>query len=699
MSASLILDVTGERLPIQGAIAVNLQDNDILKPASVQAPFSTPLTLADAGAIHRALGHAAVGTSATTMPYTEIPATLEQDGVELLPRGRAVLEKHESGKGYSGRVYGGNKDFFAAIDGKKLRELDLTRYAHTWTLDNVAAGAQHTGWRQGYVYDLYDTGKSAPVAGESVDIYEAELFPSVYVRAVWEQLFADAGRSWVGTLPAHFDALLLPTVDPSGYGEDFRTARRLLAGIGRNVEDSGGRSANRGTVVRPVPYTDVTASSGYVAPMVAGIYDATELGPADRPAPSWTAETICYVDVKATAVVEFDVQYGKASAELLLYKNGQQFGNGGGKVEATPAKGLVSTSLTVPMLLVQPGDKLQVYIRLKGEGGALGERWAFRMFRYATFTDDGQPLPVDSWSITVAENFPPGGLVRPQDWLPDMPQATFVKAVIGLYGLTMQTDPYSGALRFTPTATALTRLAEAPTWDARIDRSQPVTANWHLDGICRGNFFRWQDDATNPEQARRGDAQPLGLGDGVLSCSDATLDKEQDWLTLPFAATAPGRNDLLLLPRYKLTIDPTIIDQTYQRQTPQPRLVQQTTRTRSVDLVVHTPRADGQGTEVLPANRRAGVVMRLASFVEAAGPDLDFARTLLPAYYPHLSSVLRRPLQVRPFVRLTAADVAGYDQLLPVWLEEYGAFFWSNRIEGYRPDAPAVAVILLRMNP
>jgi hypothetical protein len=50
--------------------------------------------------------------------------------------------------------------------------------------------------------------------------------------------------------------------------------------------------------------------------------------------------------------------------------------------------------------------------------------------------------------------------------------------------------------------------------------------------------------------------------------------------------------------------------------------------------------------------------------------DLDFTRSLLPRYYPHLAAALAQPLVLRPYVRLSAAEVVAFDQLVRVWVEE-----------------------------
>ncbi|MCB2408061.1 hypothetical protein [Hymenobacter lucidus] len=238
MATSFVL-ADGQRLPLADGqrVGLTVQANDLLKPASVQADYSSTLTLADTPEVRAALEQAQAGISLSDVPYAVLPGTLETNGQEVLPNAVVVIEQHEAGDGFEAQVLGGNKNFYEAIEGKKLGELTFPEsYAHTWTLADAAKGAAHTQWQQGYVYDLYDRGKGGPLEGNTLHVFDDELLPSVYVRRVWEQIFGEAGYRWAGPMPAAFDALLMPTAALPGYGQDIRTATKLVAGIDNTGE-------------------------------------------------------------------------------------------------------------------------------------------------------------------------------------------------------------------------------------------------------------------------------------------------------------------------------------------------------------------------------------------------------------------------------------------------------------------------------
>jgi hypothetical protein len=89
--------------------------------------------------------------------------------------------------------------------------------------------------------------------------------------------------------------------------------------------------------------------------------------------------------------------------------------------------------------------------------------------------------------------------------------------------------------------------------------------------------------------------------------------------------------------------------------------------------------------------------MRLSYFVSAGqSEDLNFARSILPLYYPHLAAALVRPLVLRPYVRMAAAELIAFDQLTLVWLEQEAAFFWVNKVV-WEDGQPSAEVELIRV--
>ena len=716
---------------LTGRVAITKQDNDITKPDTVQASYSTTIALPADVATHKRLAQPQLGTSLSSAPYSGKPCVLDAGGVEVLPGAQLRLDDYTPRTGYSGRLLAGNKSFYDLLGDKSLRDLDLSAFDHDWSLANVIAGAGHTTWQQGYLYDLYDRGLGAPpvpTAGSS-KLFEAGYWPTTYARTVWEAIFTGAGVKWSGDLPAIFDTALLPAPQPYGYSEQTRADHELVAGYAPPAQRT--RFTDEQDAFLPYTWSQPYRRPAGAPPFGGAAVDNTDLhqgaavtfNPANN---SYTVNLVGYYDLKAEQDVHIycnPVLPGEVSATVGVFVNGVLVGDedqirGGGILEDT------LTGLAERQLL-QPGDVVQARYKFdKWPSGGLGP-----------FDESWDLLPSGRLTVQLLADFPPRGRVHLQDWLPgDMTQRAFVLGVIQLYGLMQTTDPYTGAVLFRRTASVLDGLpASATDWSELRDGGQPAKRSWKLGDFAQRNWFRWKDDDSNTtyqqaifEQnhigqpwnvdAAKATAKAFAAGYLDNGAGDTSLDATKDVLTLPFAATLSGAEGLLLLPYWKpnkgtdyqadlQVIQAAVNDGTYTQQEavvarakalsddfdtqePQPRLVYQlpaTVATRAVLLL------DDLG-------QQQQVNMRLSYFVDVnQAEDWDFTRSLLPRYYPHLAAALVRPLVLRPYVYLSAADVVAFSQLVPVWLDDEQAWFFVNKVDSWEDGQPSTAVELIRL--
>jgi hypothetical protein len=185
-------------------IAVTVQSNDITKPDTVQSSYSNTLTLPFTERNHAVMGSSNQVTSLSDVPYSKLDCSLTQEGVEVLPLPKAYLT--QASEGYELDIFSGALDFFAKLGDKSIQDLDLSRYNHEWSLPSVVAGCDPArGYAEGYAYDLIYRGKDMSLH----QVYAWDLYPSVFVRAVYAQLMQEAGVNWQLDNPL-FDKLILP---------------------------------------------------------------------------------------------------------------------------------------------------------------------------------------------------------------------------------------------------------------------------------------------------------------------------------------------------------------------------------------------------------------------------------------------------------------------------------------------------------
>jgi hypothetical protein len=721
----------GSAQVLTGRVAITKQDNDITKPDTVQASFSTTVALPFDVATHKRLAQAQLGTSLSSAPYQGKACALEASGVEVLPGAQLRLDDYTPRTGYTGKLLAGNKSFYDLLvdskGDKMLRDLDLSAFDHDWSLADVVAGAGHTSYLDGYVYDLYDRGLGAPPAPSagSSKLYEAGYWPTAYARAVWEAIFLGAGVKWSGDMPAVFDTALLPAPQPYGYSEQVRADHELVAGYApsfqrqRFYDEQDARLA----VTWTQPYQRPAAPPNSAPVNYQDLHQggAVTFDPATN---TYTANLLGFYDLKAeqdVAIYCNTILPGEVSATLEVRVNGQLVGND----DSIRGAGNLDTTLTAlaERQLLKPGDTIAGHYKFDKWSGTGG----------GPYDESWDLLPNGRLTVSLLSDFPPRGRVHLADWLPDMSQKDYVKGFIQAYGLTQTTDPYTGAVLFRRTAGVLAKLpGGGADWSELRDGSQPAKRSWKLGDFAMRSWFRWKADDSNtayqqaqfeqthigqPWNADAAKAAALAFASGYLDngAGDTSLDTTKDVLTLPFAATLPGASGLLLLPYWKLNkgtdyqadlkvIQDALDDGTYNQaeadaarakaladdfdtQEPEPRLVYQLpiTYTRDVKLV------DDHG-------QQQTVAMRLSYFVDVNQPeDLDFTRSLLPLYYPHLAAALVRPLVLRPYVYLSAADVVAFDQLVPVWLADEQAWFFVNKVDAWEDAQPSTAVELIRL--
>jgi hypothetical protein len=710
--AYLLKYADGAPQVLNGRVAITRQDNDLTKPDTVQASFSTTIALPSDVATHARLEQPHLGTSLSTAPYTGRACALEASGVEVLPGAQLRLDDYTPRTGYTGKLLAGNKSFYDLLGDKTLRELDLSAFDHDWSLAAVVAGAGHTSYRQGYVYDLYDRGLGAPPQSPLTSpLYQAGYWPTTYARTVWEAIFLGAGVKWSGELPAVFDTALLPATQPYGYSDTTRAAHELVAGYPPTAQRQ--RFTDEQDAVLPVGRTLPTKQDASLHQGAAVQYDSVAF--------SRTITLTGFYDLKAEQQVHLYCvnlpTYGEVSATLQLFVNGKPVGFD----DSIRGRGNLETTLTAlaERQLLQPGDVVTA-------------RYKFDRWKNALNAGPGNASwdlePRGQFTVQLLADFPPRGRVQLADWLPDMSQKEYVKAFIQAYGLTQTTDPYTGAVAFRRTAGVLD--APGQYWTARRDGSQPANRSWKLGDFAQRNWFRWKEDDSNTgyqraifeqthvgqlwnDEAAKKAALAFAAGALDVGVTDTGLAATKDVLSLPFAATLGGAEGLLLVPYWKpkagtdyaadlVVIQEAVNDGTYsveeataarlkaladdyETQTPEPRLCYQLAATRQVVL------EDDLG-------QKQEVSLRLSYFVDAGqDEDLDFTRSLLPRYYPHLAAALARPLVLRPYVRLSAAEVVAFDQLVRVWLQDEQAWFFVNKVDGWEEDQASTAVELIRL--
>ena len=105
-------------------------------------------------------------------------------------------------------IIGKFANLFQDLGEKKLNELDLSAYDHTWNYTNIAASWTPSATR-GYYYGLIDKGFSNDQKG----FYTTHQKPQIFARTIIDAIFKDAGYRYASIFltTGNFNKLVVPT--------------------------------------------------------------------------------------------------------------------------------------------------------------------------------------------------------------------------------------------------------------------------------------------------------------------------------------------------------------------------------------------------------------------------------------------------------------------------------------------------------
>jgi len=219
MSATIELYINSTLVPIDGdaGIRISKQLSDIREPDKRGTASTKTIKIPGSKEVNKLLGHifdirhriqgsptASVNFSPDFNPNLKATALLLVDGVEALKGFARLLDIVINGGRitYEIALSSESKDLFLKLEGKKLRDLNLTDLNHaitrtnisnSWATSYVRSGApQAFAYGEGYVYPIMDQG--ANTLGRKFIV--EDLYPALALREIMLAIFEAAGFSW-----------------------------------------------------------------------------------------------------------------------------------------------------------------------------------------------------------------------------------------------------------------------------------------------------------------------------------------------------------------------------------------------------------------------------------------------------------------------------------------------------------------------
>ena len=256
---------------------------------------------------------------------------------------------------------------------------------------------------------------------------------------------------------------------------------------------------------------------------------------------------------------------------------------------------------------------------------------------------DGDEVPYNA-EFPIVEN------------LPDIKVIDFVKFLCCITGTFPVQKSDDGVVRFLPYDTLTDNIARASDWSSRLipksDRNAPAKISYKMDGWARHNRYKWKKDD-----------KVHGGYDGDLLIDDDTLDEERDVITFPFAASDNLATSRVQIPLYESS---TVYDEDeedyvteFKYSKCEPRIV----------------RINGQQSQTVFDMNMQDIIASKYGLIQAC---LDDAKV------------------IEETIDMSGGEVASFDETIPVWLAQYGAYFAVLEIKAGSDGRATVKMVRIK---
>jgi hypothetical protein len=662
-------------------VALTFQINNLAEVKNQQGNTSNQFKLPLTQRNRQILGFPDEVAFTTYLPYDNYQAKLIQDGLEIVPSGLAVLNSVDDDTAAI-TVLSGNVDFFDALDVKIYDMGDSTTdtgkqkvfepYMHTWNVNSVVSSQTHT---EGWIWPVVDYGLIPADFMNNPQIDVRYIRPGFFLKTAIDMFVKLAGykvdtNSFLLKQPMYEKLIVQFASDSFEHGTDYQNSpdtQGLLASRGQNFSMSYHDTSKAFGVI---PFLNVVNNKDGNYNSATGIFTASSVVKVDvtLKIPTFyfhgriTSEYKSNVEIRLLfhdpvhgdtdlAVTQFDLTDAKLDSnqsslpKIMGYKNTTQ-----------------PVTMSAPAELA-PGCQLMVVYRFQGYTGS-------------DFT-----MPAGTELTITADNHDVlyGQQVQCERIFPDITQKDLLKDTLQRFGIICQTDNTNRMVTFSSFRDIVENIPRALNWTGKcLDQGKTVT--FQLGNYAQVNNLLYKEDEG---------IFPQKFGNAQIKIADKTLPLSADLFESQFAATLnrPYLNgSIAQILKVDTKDDPENID--FNTST-QPRiLINEQYNLRQYGKQIKF--TDGTNTTTY------NDVISVPYFYKTGGEHNLQWEDLRLNYYPELEKILQQTKKVERYFMLSPRDILELDLLIPVYLEQDGAYYYINKIDSWRKGQP-VKVELVKL--
>lgn len=260
-------------------------------------------------------------------------------------------------------------------------------------------------------------------------------------------------------------------------------------------------------------------------------------------------------------------------------------------------------------------------------------------------------------------------VVTPSIHLPNMSQTDFIKMVCNIFGLIPDVTPRNKTINFWNYSELYDNINIARDWSAYLSEREDET-EFKFGDYAQNNYLKYKDS----------DDVIKDNGRGVMQVDDTTLPVKKDVVELPVSTC----DEVTILTDINVSriafneFQPD--DSTYEQQ-------------KSIDprIVYVSQLANTKTLTFRDAASPANTVDVVAPFKASS---IEVAMSTQITNYSGLSRMLTKTNLRRAKFNLPVYEVAGFKYNIPIYLSQYKAYFYVNKIENYVPGKLTVVPLI-----
>jgi hypothetical protein len=639
-------------------IALTFQINNLAEVKNQQGNTSNQFKLPLTQRNRQILGFPDEVAFTDDKPYQQYAAKLVQDGMEIVPVGVAELNTIDNNTA-SITVLSGNVDFFDAIDGKLYDVGDKATpwfnqhwraYDHDWTIANVVASQKRT---EGWIWPIVDYGRIPEKFNDTPNIDIRYLRPGFFLKTATDLILKPTGY----------------TINPNSFLVKDELYNKLIVQFANDSFEHGasydGSNSNLSITAQNYNYQEYVfgrngANEDIRFPgLIKGSSNVYNVG---------SSQYIAKADMDVNIIVDFAVHFSSDKTDGAVTLSIKVFDPTSGQTNTVQSVRYASDNLPrvngsfkqtyydqklTSNITLTVGQVVKITYDIEQD---VKKNVYFKFYSGSTFT-----ITEKQGTVLLGQQ------IQCERIFPDISQKDLLKDTLQRFGIICQTDTTRRQITLASFRDIVNNIPQAKDWTSKcLDQGKTIT--FQLGGYAQTNFLKYKEDDN---------ILPKNMADGQILVQDKTLPATGTLFESQFAPTLNRPyidGTIAQIKKVDTSTDANAVDFSISTQ---PRLLIHDTIKLNDSTKVKF--IDGTG-----ANQIVNDTLCVPYFDKGSTKTSLMFERLRQQYYPELEKILHHSKKVVRWFLLTPRDILELDLLIPVYLQQDGAYYYINKIDSWR---------------